>query len=662
MKKLVCLALALVMVLSFNTGVFADDLSANLVASVKERIGIPEEFSKLETSKYQSEDGEIYSLNWENENEESIFVRVMSSGVITYYSNSTVEAKGGLSGITASEAAFSANEFMKRINPSIASQYVFDEENVSLGGEIMLRAERIVGGARVEDNRARVRMDGETGEIAYFSLSFTEYEFDKTDGVIGIDAAAEQFQKQTSLILAYLKTDEGIIPVYVNFEGKFADEFGIDAKSGEYVSCAAKYYISGGAMAEDATSNSNLSDKQLNLTDSELEEISKYDGFITKENAEKILKDIKEFGLDGFSVNSASYRKHSKYEEDETSESDVVWLSLSLKKESEGAYAVLNAKTGEVIEFYRYGKTEKSAKNIDAEQIAASVMKKLYGEKNYILSAKNGGGFYYLETLGGVPYLESAANVTVSDDGIIESLYASWTDEKPSPEPIGEIIDNEAALRAYKEASEYELTHKNLCGTDAAKIYGALQEDKPLYKLLYMRTSAPDCINAKTGKPADECGEEYSEEVTAFSDIKGHWCAAAVEALVENGYLVIDEENFFPNREISAKEAQNMLYGAGIYGYDFESEKEALTRENAAKAIVCGLGYEKIGKAYDMFVPVFYDWNGIGEDCRGYVALAKGLGIVSGDQNGFFNPKNKVSRAEFAVMLYNCIKADCSAY
>ncbi len=651
------------MISGFNTGVFADDFAAELVASVKERVGIPEEFSKLETSKYQSEDGEIYSLNWENENDESIFVRVTSSGIITYYSNSGVEAKSGLSGITASEAAFSANEFMKRINPGIASQYVFDEENVSLGGEIMLRAERIVGGARVEDNRARVRMDGETGEIAYFSLSFTEYEFDKTDGVIGIDAAAEQFQKQTSLILAYLKTEKGIIPVYVNFEGKYADEFGIDAKNGEYVSCAAKYYFSGGAMAEDAVSDSNRSDKQLNLTDSELEEISKYDGFITKEKAEKILKDIKELGLDGFSVNSASYRKHSKYEKDEASEDDVVWLSLSLNKESEGAYAVLNAKTGEVIEFYRYGKTEKSAKNIDAEQIAASVMKKLYGGKNYILAAKNGGGFYYLETLGGVPYLGSAANVTVSDDGVIESFYASWAEKEPSLEPIGEIIDNKAALKAYKEASEYELMHKNLCGTDAAKIYGASkEEDKPLYKLIYMRTSAPDCINAKTGKPTDERGEEYTEEITAFSDIKGHWCAAAVEALVKNGYLVIDDESFFPNREITAKEAQSMLFGAGIYGYDFESEKEALTREEAAKAIVCGLGYEKIGKVYDMFVPVFYDWNGIDEDFRGYVALAKGMGIVSGDQNGFFNPKNRVSRAEFAVMLYNCIKSDCSAY
>ena len=43
----------------------------------------------------------------------------------------------------------------------------------------------------------------------------------------------------------------------------------------------------------------------------------------------------------------------------------------------------------------------------------------------------------------------------------------------------------------------------------------------------------------------------------------------------------------------------------------------------------------------------------IGEANLGYVALAKGLGIVSGDAKGTFRPNAALTRREAAVMLYN---------
>jgi hypothetical protein len=37
------------------------------------------------------------------------------------------------------------------------------------------------------------------------------------------------------------------------------------------------------------------------------------------------------------------------------------------------------------------------------------------------------------------------------------------------------------------------------------------------------------------------------------------------------------------------------------------------------------------------------------------VAIAKGLGIVGGDQNGRFKPNDIANRAMAAIMLYNCM-------
>ena len=38
---------------------------------------------------------------------------------------------------------------------------------------------------------------------------------------------------------------------------------------------------------------------------------------------------------------------------------------------------------------------------------------------------------------------------------------------------------------------------------------------------------------------------------------------------------------------------------------------------------------------------------------KGYVAIAKGLNIVGGDENGCFNPNSALTRADAAIMIYN---------
>ncbi|NLZ90417.1 MAG: hypothetical protein GX918_00695, partial [Clostridiales bacterium] len=53
-----------------------------------------------------------------------------------------------------------------------------------------------------------------------------------------------------------------------------------------------------------------------------------------------------------------------------------------------------------------------------------------------------------------------------------------------------------------------------------------------------------------------------------------------------------------------------------------------------------------------IFVTGFKDQGSISPELVGYVAIAKGLGIVGGS-GGYFNPRASLTRAEAAVMLYN---------
>ena len=48
----------------------------------------------------------------------------------------------------------------------------------------------------------------------------------------------------------------------------------------------------------------------------------------------------------------------------------------------------------------------------------------------------------------------------------------------------------------------------------------------------------------------------------------------------------------------------------------------------------------------------FTDEEEIPEEDLGYVAIAKGLGVVQGDRDGAFRPAEGATRQELAVMLY----------
>mgnify|MGYP000027901487 CR=1 FL=1 len=86
-----------------------------------------------------------------------------------------------------------------------------------------------------------------------------------------------------------------------------------------------------------------------------------------------------------------------------------------------------------------------------------------------------------------------------------------------------------------------------------------------------------------------------------------------------------------------------------ISGFDNKFEpRKALTREEIAKIIVEASKADKTKTDNG-----FTDWDSISDWVKEYAAAGKGNGISSGDNNGKFNPKNSLTRAEAAKCVLN---------
>ncbi|GAA0435282.1 hypothetical protein GCM10008983_09830 [Lentibacillus halophilus] len=76
---------------------------------------------------------------------------------------------------------------------------------------------------------------------------------------------------------------------------------------------------------------------------------------------------------------------------------------------------------------------------------------------------------------------------------------------------------------------------------------------------------------------------------------------------------------------------------------------ETLTRQELAAWYIRMLNLDSAAKQGDVYKLDFADADAIDDDYQGYVALSQALGLVQGDDNNNFQPKNNTTLAELAV-------------
>ena len=174
-------------------------------------------------------------------------------------------------------------------------------------------------------------------------------------------------------------------------------------------------------------------------------------------------------------------------------------------------------------------------------------------------------------------------------------------------------------------------------------------------------------------------------ETVSFNDISGHWAENMILELAQNGIAYGEDNNFYPDRTITRAEAVALINRAGgiqdkTYAGGFEdvngnewyaSQVEAaldagiiaadrlfrpndlVTREELAKIVTAMLLYKGVVlESYDL---EFLDSDEISPWAIDYVKKAYASGIIRGDDEGNFRPKNNATRAEVVAMLYQVL-------
>ncbi|HHX60515.1 MAG TPA: S-layer homology domain-containing protein [Epulopiscium sp.] len=95
-------------------------------------------------------------------------------------------------------------------------------------------------------------------------------------------------------------------------------------------------------------------------------------------------------------------------------------------------------------------------------------------------------------------------------------------------------------------------------------------------------------------------------------------------------------------------------YNAGLISGGVFSKDEAMTRELAYALVVRMIGLERLGFYGQIYTP-FVDDNKISSWAKGSIQAGVSLGLIRPDENGYFLPQRKVTKAEAAAITNQMI-------
>lgn len=184
-------------------------------------------------------------------------------------------------------------------------------------------------------------------------------------------------------------------------------------------------------------------------------------------------------------------------------------------------------------------------------------------------------------------------------------------------------------------------------------------------------------VDAKTGEPVATPRTEA--KAMTYDDLQGHWAQAALEELAryQVGWLGGKAQ---PDKALTQLDYVMLLASAEGYAIDLEQgddiewlysyalrrgilteadkgkDDRPITRSEMVKMLLNSLGYGPVAQLPGIFRCDFADASAIPAPDLGYAAIAQGLGIVKGDDNGNFAPGRFATQCEAAYMLWLYMK------
>lgn len=702
MSIVLCFTMVLTMCMSMGT-VFADEKSEiqKVLATVKGRVDIPENLTKFEYHVEQGAYGTSYGFSWSSSIEgdyESINVSCYINGVITgynYYKNNDITGNSEVRFLQLSrqDAKLKAQEFLKTLNPDIYSQITVKDDNSNLSlwmKDHSFQLVRTINGIPFDENSGSIQVDDKTGQVTMFNINWwSEATFDDASKAIDLAKAQKAYAEKIGLKLVYQSRMDGektvVYPAYIPI-GNNTEV--IDAITGEKIAFQRTdiYYKAG--MGEGGK-NSMAADSKPQFTPQEITKIDESQKLITAEQAEAIVRADKIIALENKEKPTASlyedYGKKGEYVWNLYFQGNMDIQAEKIMFPQTGLSVSLNAKTGEITSF-NYNVDEKAVanKNITeavAEKTANGVLTAFAKDKavsfkkedavSYDNSPTKVFNFYYVRNVNGIPFYDNTANISVSAmSGRVLSYNSSWSDAQfPS---IANVITTEKAAARLFEQAKYMRSYIG----DYSKYKPYMSSMPPqTTKLAYVFDNSVNLLlDAFDGKLINGDGKPQDDKkVKEYNDIKGHYAEAQIKKLLEYG-IAFDGDAFRPDDVMLQKDYLALLnmvfnnYGtvimndknqvdsmynsfikSGIVKDDEISPDKPITREDSVKFLVRAMGIEKYALIKGIYNCKFTDVT----DYVGHISLIAGLGIVNGNGDGTFGPKETLSRAQGMIMMYN---------
>ena len=707
-KSVLCTLVAAAMLAAVSPCAFAEDTGLDgAIAIAKTKLDIPEKYSDFSSRSSEQFGVTDYNLTWSvPESGESIDVTVNSKGDITYMrkdTNSLYRDDMSLPKITAKEATDAALSWLEGVNPSWASQLASPTDNgesVLYSSKYRIEFQREVGGIPVDGDSVSAYVDKVDGSVVSMGASWSyPSEFADISGAISAETAQLKLIENSPLELSYKTAGENSNAVLV-YAPKNSYTY-INALSGEVVNPAEEYRNSmasvADAVAETAAAGEiddlggSGSAQKYSYTEEELAQIAQNEKLLTSEQAMEIFRGIKHIEAETYNLSSCRY-----YTSKNRSGATKYTVSLSLSRkygEDKISYmnVALDAESGELKSLYSYGGSYSSeddgeSYDVNAAKSVAVDFAEEYAPNEYPKTKLDESVFEEIEKYEGyipsfsferyendVVFPENEISVDVNSKGIVTRFSKQWDDDVTFESTEGMLSADAAAEKLFEQIPA------RLSYVDFSSYNSVSLNIIPVYSF----GDSLCRISATTGKRLSYDNTEYTEKSAGeisfenLTDISGHYAENAVKALLYFGVISLGEgeTEFRPDEAMSQVELLKLVESAfmgwrysplseadGIYSLaksysiikDDEVNSDApATRIDAAKFIVRALDFGEVAELDGIFDSGFADRADIPSGCEGYVAIAKGLKIVNGDENNNFNSNAPVTRGDAAVMIYN---------
>ena len=709
MKRIIALLCAIAM-LTLGVAAAGEEMAAGLpevTMKVKEALNIGDEYDEFVSDYY---DGK-WELRWSNSGE-WLNVNCDGDGKILYYyyykeePSMSAEYAPRYSKCTDEELKAIAEDFLADVITGENEGWILDDVDQEL---LRYKYQRFSVNGRLTlhglptDIEINVVIDPVSLAVTDYSRGDSYMEFTSLpDGVSEgetQESAAAKLNDTVEMELVYYVTEPGEMArlVYMPVD---TSNYAVRVSDGELINVNEQYYGRGlyyaNTMDMAAEEVEGAAGKQL--TEAELAGISVYDGALSIDELDALLRGMPELGVtDEYAVNNANYYKSG----------DDLIADINYRRELtdddkklrgyedydaplyDTRNITLRATDGKLISVYSYYEGIRS-EGVDVDESAlidkaAEFMAKYFGEYSVVghTETVNASDYSWASSLtcnfvrvhNGHPFRDNSISVEVNaGTGVIDSLYIDWNNTQEFDEP------DETAMIDAQTAKDIFIS-----ALPVRQGFVTLPEGNDGWDYAYMLEQCWQFDNAENVYAVDAVtGDMHKDNVEAkiyeYSDLNGGPADEIAEKLGSYGVGfeggVFDELADFTLRDaltiilqassrstdaIEARSIESIIedaYALGAPDLSGIEEDCALTKAEFARILVAMSGYGDAAELPGIFACGFADDADVAADDYGYIAIAYGLGLIGTDAEGYINAYAPLTRADGVTIFHNLLMLD----